>query len=579
MAIRTRSPSRGWSSVSPYSNYTNVVANYAASLAAAMQNQKNTEIENKVLDYKNGNLSYSDLVSFLNTKLAAEKAGSTGELNIRNVMLDLETYERTQQVNIARAKLTSKYSKNGISASEQRKIEEAVLEKLKKGSAEYTQQLAAISTARELERVEKNNAEVANLQATLSMGGLNTGEQIQVYKKMAEYAEPGSQEKADIETKIGSLAEQKRKEDQEAQMYQKVSQMLDQYEGGGITNEEALSMNREMQKYVDPGSADMVELKQKEANILGDIANPPEGSRDKSFEQEVAVQTAQLKDLEAKFAAGQLNPEEYIQKQEAVMSLIAPQDIPEGNFNIEDMATLKQRFADFESMKQAVQSGQVVPVKVGNQQTLVPLSELTSFKYSEEVPITELDPATGQPAVGNEKTGRVVTLINPDGSERLVSINQDNTFSDVTATKSTKLNADYTTSTVTSYVKSPDKSSSVADFVGTVKKTGPTSAISASTANISQKAAKTVGDFQGSTLNTAKNTVQKAVKSISPTVVSSVKSGVGSAVGSLFGPVGSAVGSYVSSNVPKVSSTVGSLFNKAKSTASNLWGSFTNLFK
>ena len=45
MAVRTRTPSRGWSSVAPYSNYSNVVANYGAALINANREQKNNAID------------------------------------------------------------------------------------------------------------------------------------------------------------------------------------------------------------------------------------------------------------------------------------------------------------------------------------------------------------------------------------------------------------------------------------------------------------------------------------------------------------------------------------------------------
>lgn len=586
MAIRTKSPGRSWSAVSPYSNYASVVSNYGVALANAQEEEKNTELETKLLAYKNGTLTYNELTSYLQARLVEETPGTAKELALRQTLSDAADYEQDQQVKINRAKMMEQFSKGGISADEQAQIEQNLLQYYKPGSANYAQQLAVISTAKETARVEKNNAKVAKLQGELSSGGLSKNEQVQVLEEMKKYAEPGSQDALDIDAKIGTTKEKARKEDQQKAINAKTAELYNKYGDGGITDQEKLAMIKELEPLVDKNSAEYVALKEQEAVAAGAIAKTGKGDAKTALVGQVAAQQAALGDLETKFNDGTINADEYMKQKEGLLSLIAPQDLPAGTLDPKDMYSLKKEFTDFQQMKTAVASNQVVPIKFNNKQVMVTLQDLTSFKYSDDVPFQVTDPTTG---VTSQEMGKKITLVGKDGSEANYSLNGDGTFTPVQITKGIDPNG----LTKTFYTKDPKaKAISAQDLMGTSAPATTTTTtpkvgtiqsgpIAPSPGFKTEPKPKTPSPSIGSK-------VKSDVKKVTTPIISTLKTTAPTTLGSLFGPVGTAVGSIISSakpttgkinigsvNIPDygVTEKIGSIFNQAKSTVSSFLGS------
>lgn len=319
MAYSTRRPGSGWTRVVSNTDYGNVVSNYAVALQQALQAQAQTELESKIFNYKNGLLSYTDLKKFLDSRLAGELAGSQKELDLRQLIQEVDTFENNKNKDIERAKLESKFSKNGISAAERVMIENDLLKFYKQGTPEYSEQLSVISQAKELERQEKKNERVAELEGKLSEGGLSTSEQIQIMEEARSLSEKGTQEYSEYTSKIGMLRETEREEKLNEARNQEISKMYDQFNADGeLTNKEILEINKVEQKYAVPGTEEYIKLKQNEADILDAIASEGRGAGNDALQaEEEAAATeywaakARLDSIKSRFQAGEITYEQY----------------------------------------------------------------------------------------------------------------------------------------------------------------------------------------------------------------------------------------------------------------------------
>lgn len=311
MSILTRRPGGGWTNVSPPGNYSAVVADYRGSIQAAQLSAKNTELESKIFEYKQGRLSFGELAMFLNASLAAETPGSQRELDIRQLIAEVQKFEDGKNRDIKRSTLEAKFAKGGISAEERLQIEEELLGTYKEGTPEHTEQLNIIATAQELATVEENNAQLARIQAELSQGGLSTEEAIQLYQEARDLTESGSEERAQIDEKINLLKEDLRVEKQEQARNDRAVELLEQFGEGGLSLEEELTINRELQKLTDEGTPEMLKLKQDEAAILGDIADRGKGDAGAAAEAQFIGLEAKAEQLQADFAEGRISDTEF----------------------------------------------------------------------------------------------------------------------------------------------------------------------------------------------------------------------------------------------------------------------------
>jgi hypothetical protein len=280
---------------------------------------------------------------------------------------------------------------------------------------------------------------VASLQSELSEGGLDTGEQIEVLKEMKNYAEPGSQDMLDIESKIGLMEETKRKEDRAIEMNKRVSDLYDKFAPGDISTEEALIINREMQKYVEKGTEEYIALKEAEAKLLGASGESGAAKESKEIEAQLDAQQTQLSLLADKFARGEINASQYLEGQEATYAMFLPQDVSAGmqaKIGPAGMAEWKGGISEFENTKAAVKQGQMAQVLVQEGENmkskLVPLSELTKDIYASEMNVPVYD--TEENAVkGKEGTSaNIIRVFDKSGKLRAVVRGADNQLYEVT---------------------------------------------------------------------------------------------------------------------------------------------------
>lgn len=394
MAYITRRSGGGWSRVSNASDYANVVSNYASVLAQAQQQKLATELESKVFNYKNGLITYDELKTFIQSRLTESLPGSQKELDLRQLMTSVEDYERNKQKDLKRSQLEATFSKNGISAAEKLQIEQSMLEYYKPGTTEYTEQVNVIAQAKELVSQEQKNVKLAELQGKLSEGGLTTDEQISLFKEAQSMTEKGSKEYADYGIKLADLGEQKRLEDMEKKKIQAVTELLDKFKGGGLTNEELLQINKVEQQYTDPNSEDFVKLKQAEADIIGAIAGSGSGSSSKEAVNRGQVEFYRLEakraEIENAFKQGSLSMEDYINQMDSVLG--AQEEAASYSESVgsdEQRGELLNRINSFLEQKNAVASGQaaVVVDKNGNRmlRSAQEIMGNSSLKQSEKI--------------------------------------------------------------------------------------------------------------------------------------------------------------------------------------------------
>ena len=422
MSYQTKRSGSQWMSIQAPVDYAGVVANYAASFIQAQIEQVNRELENKILDYKNGTLSYQALVDFIQGRLGLEAPGTAMELNLRKALFGIQDYERQKNMEIKRATLEAKYSKDGISAKERYDIEKELLQYFKEGTPEYSEQLATIAKADDYKRQEENNIKLAKIQAELSKGGLTTGEQIKYLEEAAKLTDKGSKDYQELQGQINLLKDQKKTEDLEAAKTQRLSQLLDQYAGGGLSDQELLNINHEMQSFTQPGTAEYVELKQAEARILGDIANGGgSGSGGTKLstltknqaEAELARLDVEKQALEQRFQIGAISDQEYLQSRSALYGNEAKVLENLGNLVGSDESLSKYQGKLQAEMKlideqtKAYQEGKAVTIKKDGLQGIVSLEE--AALNAEEKNVYDME--------GNLVAGNVITT-NTGGVEK-----------------------------------------------------------------------------------------------------------------------------------------------------------------
>ena len=327
MSYQTRSTGGGWVNVSGPVDYAGVVSSYAANFIQAQNEQRRVEMEGKILDYQNGNITYDQLKDYLTGVLGKSEPGTQQELDIRKTISEVDKYENNKNREIKRAQLEEKYAKNGLSAAERATIEKEMLKYYKKGTPEYSQQLATIAEAKELQRQEDKNIKLSELESRLSEGGLTPREQIQVFEEALRLTDRGTKEYLELQTKLNELRQDDRKN-------QLMSSLLDQYASGGLTNDELLNINRQMQSLTERGTPEYIDLKQQEASLLGaggsgggagggGIGGSGRGVAGTTMDKNSAIATlesldTQLQDLESRFQTGSMPVEEYLSQRSRI---------------------------------------------------------------------------------------------------------------------------------------------------------------------------------------------------------------------------------------------------------------------
>lgn len=429
MAFVTRRAGGGWSSVSSPTDYRNVVSNYAAVLAQTLLAQKNTELESKVFSYRNGQLSYEDLKKYMNDRIAGELPGSQRELDLRQSLVQIDEYESKKNRDLVRSRMEAQFAKDGISAAERVQIENTLLSYFKEGTPEHTEQLAVIAKANELARQEANNRKVAKLESELSQGGTDTNDQIRIYKEMLKYAEKGSEDYSNIQSKINELGERRREEENQKKLFDLQVALVDRYKSGGLTDEEKLTINREMQKVADPNSPEYLDLKQNEADLLGSISKSGSGGSSRDAQVEFEKLQAEEAIAEDKFKKGGLSISAYLQEKERILNTANELINAQGkSATPEEIAGIQVATQQFLELKNSVNEGKVVAYKMGGNKILGTLDQ--AKYYADTKPAAELGP-DGE--VLGAATGRkVVTIAGDDNIDKEFVVGDDGKFYEVT---------------------------------------------------------------------------------------------------------------------------------------------------
>lgn len=598
MAFVSRRPGGGWTTVAPRTDYANVISNYASVIRQAQEEQSTTELESKVFAYKNGQLSYQDLKTYLTSRRSKELPGSQRELTLLQLDSQLDEFERDKNRDIQRSKMEVQFADNGLSAAERVQIEEALLGSYKEGTPEHTEQLSTIAAAKELRRVEGNNAKMAQIEAKLSDGGLTPNEQVQLYTEAQKLTEKGTPEYSDLAVKINNVKAQQREVDKKNKLVQVQSDLLDKYAEGGLTDEEKLTMNREMQKFVDKGTEDYVALKENEAALIEAAQNKAAGAGESASRKSAAIEfektQALLDAVEGKFQIGAIPEEEYLAGKE---ELLGTQNRIISNLgeaaSEEETGQMQAELETFIDLKNKVKSGEAITVRAGGKQVLVPLKELSAYTTIEKVASLEQLNTEDGSVTGSED--RQIITVMENGKEVKYALTDDGKFEPLSTKTATDLvtgkevlvgsgqKMDGATVSRKTRATEPGLTSEDSNFdPAVIKSFSPTTTSGSVLGSSSSGAKKTTNSSSsnksssGINLSPVTSTISKAVSSTSSFVKQAATAIKSSGPGNSYGntPTGTVKPGSIKGTIDLGITEklgVGKAINKAKSIISNLF--------
>lgn len=416
MSVVTRRPGGGWTRVSTESDYGSVVSNWAATIAAAQAQADNVELERMVFQYKNGDITYQELVRFLNGRISAATPGTAKELELRQLLSDAQEYEDNNQRSIKRSKLEAGFAKGGISAQERLRIEEEMLASYKTGTPAYEEQLNTVSAARELAREEERTEKIAQIESRLYDGDLGTEDQLGLLDQALALSEPGTQEYNQLQRARAGLEEQLK--DEERLRIQ--SDLMDQFASGGISDEEGLQIVRALLELEEPGTAEYVDLKEQEAKLLESIGKGGGASKEqlRSAALEFERMSNSLNTLQERFNAGLVSPEEYISNLSGLVDTQTAiyEQYPD-EFNPQEAAAMEQQLQEATAAAQGFADGSIVFVDTKQGRIPVPAEEVAAYAEEGVYKESEEDLA--------DRPGKVVSLVGPSGESKRYLINEE----------------------------------------------------------------------------------------------------------------------------------------------------------
>ena len=599
MAVQTRRPGGTWSQVSSASSYAGVVANYASVLQAAQEEMSNLELENKVFAYKNGTLTYTELKSFLDNRLTSTTSGTQKELDLKELLVGIDTYENQKNRSIKKADLEAKYAKNGISAVERLSIERDLLQYYKEGTPEYSEQLSSIAVAQELAQQEEKNTQIAKLQAELSQGGLTTSDKISLYERAKSLTEKGSSEEAEYKQKVNELKEIKIEEDRDMEANRKYVELLQDMGGDGISNEENLKIVQELKSIYPEDSEQFLEYLKTETELRGEIAKEKGDGAGVSKEQKALAEVEyyalekQIQKADERIQMGQ-NPMESLDQQ--LQLLQQQQELIDTYGNVageQNSGELMVRLRDIQALKNAVDTKQAVVIQTNSKsggvpvQKIVPLSELGSYGELESIYGAFDNEGNPNPEAIEQK--QIVTIVE-DGVVKRVAINPDGTIeavSDVFDSGGKKIGSAYT-GEIFDYGKINQSNANV------LRKQTPVAGdvLGASTSSLNYTPVPSSSSKSSSSKSSSSKSSSSSSKSTSTPTVSKTISTTGSKSGLSGGSSGGGAGGGGGSSKPSltnptkgkipgtkdygITEAVSSAAKKAKNTVKSILG---NLFK
>ena len=194
MAISTSRPSsKGLTRFAPAPSYSGVVSRFASEIQAALQQQEEAEIQQKVLDYRNGITTFADLQIFLKDKSLAYATNSLKKVKVNELLADVTKEETANVKRRERAKLESKASVKGVTAEEKLKIEQELLNLEIPGTVEYQAQQKRVIDSTDNAEVEKVERLKTELLDRYKEGGITSEEELAIYRELRNVANPDSE--------------------------------------------------------------------------------------------------------------------------------------------------------------------------------------------------------------------------------------------------------------------------------------------------------------------------------------------------------------------------------------------------
>lgn len=203
------------SSIAPAPSYAGVVGKYANDIATAIENETNNRINNLVLQWKQGTLSWDDFLTQYQAEIDLLPTSSSKRTTLETNLLSYQDDHHIDIVNAKRAELTSAATKgdNLVNPLEQYNIERQLLALETPGSANYVKQQDNVVKAYE----DALNYTVENKRTELlkvySSGGITNAEELTINLQLQKLAPPESQtyqkliaEEAQIRTNVQAEA-------------------------------------------------------------------------------------------------------------------------------------------------------------------------------------------------------------------------------------------------------------------------------------------------------------------------------------------------------------------------------------
>ena len=200
------------STIAPAPSYAGVVSKYASEISAALADETTNTVNQLVLDWKSGTISWEDFLTKYQAIMDDQPAGSSLKTQMGTNLLNYQTVHRDDLVAQKRSELTAQYSAGGtLSQTDSYNIERQLLSYYENGTDDYNKQMETVTNLYAKAIQEK----VDNMRSTLldkfSGGGVTPQEQLTIVNQLLTIAPVGTDtynnlmtERANIQNSIVS---------------------------------------------------------------------------------------------------------------------------------------------------------------------------------------------------------------------------------------------------------------------------------------------------------------------------------------------------------------------------------------
>ena len=247
MATITSTPGgRRASSIAPAPSYAGVVSKYSSEIASAIANENLNRINQLVLDWQKGTLTWEDFLTKYQQEMDAQPEGSSLKIQMGGNLLNYQAKHKEDLVNQKRTELTAKYSADGsLSKLDEYNVEREILGLYEPGSEDYNKQLDGVTGLYDKAIDESIDNKRTELLDKYMGGGVSPQEQLLIVDELLKVAPQGSTaynnlvgEKAQIETNIANSSSgentSKAAQAYEFAQYQETNDLIPNYETGRI---------------------------------------------------------------------------------------------------------------------------------------------------------------------------------------------------------------------------------------------------------------------------------------------------------------------------------------------------------